>query len=142
MNQLYKQLILDHNKSPKNYGELPDATHSAEGFNPLCGDHYWVELIKEGDKIQEIKFHGEGCAISKASASVMTKSVKEKSAEEALAIMEEFSKMIKGESERSISPSLDVFKGVRDFPTRTKCASLPWHTLKNALEGKKLAQTE
>lgn len=142
LQSLYKSLILDHNKSPQNYGELPDATHSAEGYNPLCGDHYWVELIKEGDQLKEVKFHGEGCAISKASASLMTSSLKGHDTAYAQALIKQFLQMITGESEQAPNQRLEAFKGVRDFPTRTKCASLAWHTLESALSQGKSISTE
>jgi len=136
LSNLYKSLILDHNKSPQNFGELKDATQTAEGFNPLCGDHYFVELIVVNDMIKDIKFHGQGCAISKASASLMTSSVKGQEKQYAQALAKQFQDMITGESDQAPNQRLEAFKGVRDFPTRTKCASLAWHTLLAALENK------
>ncbi len=134
LQNLYKSLILDHNKSPQNFGELKDATNKAEGFNPLCGDHYWVELNLDADTITDIKFHGQGCAISKASASLMTSAVKGQKKDFANAMIEQFIHLITGKSEQAPNQRLEAFKGVRDFPTRTKCASLAWHALESALK--------
>ena len=139
LQNLYKSLILDHNKAPQNFGELNHATHTAEGYNPLCGDHYYVDLVIENNKIQQINFRGQGCAISKASASLMTVSVKDHETDYANAMIKQFLDLITGKSEQAPNQRLEAFKGVRDFPTRTKCASLAWHTLQAALLQKKEA---
>ncbi len=142
LQNLYKSLILDHNKSPQNFGELNDATHSAEGYNPLCGDHYWVEIKMNGEIIDDVKFHGEGCAISKASASLMTSTIKGQDKPFIQATIRQFLEMITGKTEQAPSQRLEAFKGVRDFPTRTKCASLAWHALEAAMDNKNSASTE
>lgn len=143
LRELYQQVILDHNKNPRNYRELPDATVKVEGFNPLCGDHYTVFLKLDGDVIRDIGFVGNGCAISKASASVMSSSVKGKTRQEADALFDTFHKMVTGEAP-DIGGELGrfaPFAGVAEFPTRVKCAILAWHTLKSALHGEKEAVT-
>lgn len=139
LRELYQQIILDHNRSPRNFGDLPGATHSAEGYNPLCGDHYFVRAhVSEEGIIEKVFFEGSGCAISKASASLMTSAVKGKTLAEAKRIFEEFHGMVTGrrEGEEEILGKLTVFSGVREFPVRVKCAALPWHTLVAALERK------
>ena len=130
---LYKELILDHSKNPKNFGKLEYANKQAEGFNPLCGDHYFVDVIVNGDTITDIKFRGEGCAISKASASIMTDQVKGRSLKLASELNKNFHRPIVGEQDQAPNEYLQAFESLKDFPTRTKCASLPWHTLKEAL---------
>jgi nitrogen fixation NifU-like protein len=139
MNDLYQQVILDHNKNPRNFGKIESPTHSAEGHNPLCGDHIDVELKVKDGKIEEIKFHGSGCAISKSSASIMTDLLKGKSVEEAQTYFEQFHSIITGDLEEEIDlesmGKLAVFAGVREYPSRIKCANLAWHTLNNALHG-------
>jgi nitrogen fixation NifU-like protein len=136
MNELYQSVILDHNRAPRNFGRLPDANRHAEGKNPLCGDELsiWLRLGAD-DRIEEVKFEGSGCAISKASASLMTSAVKGKTRAEALELFTRFHNLVTGES---VAPEtlgkLAVFKGVVEFPVRVKCASLSWHTLKAALE--------
>ena len=136
LRELYQQVILDHNKNPRNFKELPNATRKVDGYNPLCGDHYTVFLEIDGDTIKDISFTGNGCAISKSSASVMTSSVKGKSAVEARKMFDTFHKLVTGET----MPDADLgrlaaFSGVSEFPARVKCASLAWHTLHSALEG-------
>jgi nitrogen fixation NifU-like protein len=138
LRELYQDVILEHSKAPRNFRELPKANHKAEGYNPLCGDHFTVYLDLEGDKIQDVSFQGSGCAISKASASMMTQSVKGKSKEEAEKLFERFHLLVTG-AERGDPESLGklaVFAGVSEFPVRVKCATLAWHTLEAALEGK------
>lgn len=139
LRELYQQVILDHNKNPRNYHEMADADASVEGYNPLCGDHYTVFLKTEGDTIREVSFTGNGCAISKASASVMSSTVKGKSKEEAERLFETFHRLVTGDAS-GLSASdlgrLAAFSGVSEFPARVKCATLAWHTLRNALEGK------
>lgn len=142
---LYQEVILDHNKKPRNYGTLEHPSHHAEGHNPLCGDHISVDLQLGGDTIDQIAFHGESCAICKASASMMTAAVKGKTREEADALTHEFLAMATGKLDLS-QPNqigrLAVFAGVRDLPTRVKCAILPWHTLLAAFHSQGTASTE
>lgn len=136
MNELYQSVILDHNRAPRNFGRLPDANRHAEGRNPLCGDELSVWLkLGAGERIEDVKFEGSGCAISKASASLMTSAVKGKTREEALDLFARFHALVTGEpgSPETLG-KLAVFKGVVEFPVRVKCASLSWHTLKAALE--------
>lgn len=145
LRDLYQELILDHNKSPRNFGVLEGADQSAEGYNPLCGDRYRVFVKFEDDVIAEIKFSGAGCAISKASASVMSSVVKGKTREEAEQLFEEFHKLVTGASDPTAEAEtlgrLAAFAGVRDFPVRVKCATLAWHTLRAALESKERVVT-
>ena len=134
---LYQELILEHNRKPKNFREMPDATRHVEGRNPMCGDSLtlWVKL--EGDAIADVSFKGTGCAISKASASLMTAAIKGKSREEANALFERFHDLVTGklppEQEAELG-SLRALGGVSRFPLRVKCASLAWHALKSALD--------
>ncbi len=142
LRELYQQVILDHNRSPRNFRELPDATRKIEGFNPLCGDHYTVYLKIDGDVIRDISFTGSGCAISKASASVMSSSVKGKTREEADALFEVFHKMVTGDTSGADELGrFAPFSGVSEFPTRVKCAILAWHTLRSALHEEKESVT-
>lgn len=142
---LYQEVILDHNKKPRNYGTLEHASHHAQGHNPLCGDHLSVALQLQGETIDEIAFQGESCAICKASASMMTTAVKGKTREQAQALSQEFLAMATGKLDLS-QPNqigrLAVFAGVRDLPTRVKCAILPWHTLQAAFNSQAMASTE
>ena len=138
LSALYQDMILDHNRSPRNYGRLEDANRRVEGRNPLCGDQLTVWLRMNGDEIQDAAFEGSGCAISKASASLMTSAVKGKSRSEAEALFEQFRKLVTGklrEGEAETMGKLAVFSGVSEYPVRVKCASLSWHALKAALEG-------
>jgi len=133
---LYQSVILDHNRKPRNFGALDGANRAADGKNPLCGDEVHVALHVEGDTITEVKFTGHGCAISKASASLMTAAVKGKTRAEAEALFERFHTLVLGkdlEGGKDLG-QLVVFSGVSRFPVRVKCASLAWHTLKAALE--------
>lgn len=142
LRDLYQDVILEHSKAPRNYRELPAANHKAEGFNPLCGDRFTVYLTMEGDSIRDISFQGSGCAISKASASMMTQIVKGKSAAEAEKLFDSFHKLVTGQAHSNGDAELGkltVFSGVSEFPARVKCASLAWHTLRAALEGKQEA---
>ena len=137
---LYQEVILDHNRRPRNSGELPQADHRAEGNNPLCGDRLTVELLLDGDRVAEIRFRGQGCAISTASASLMTEAVKGKTVGELDELFEGFHEMLTGDPSVPADVSaelgkLAVFAGVREFPIRVKCATLPWHTLRAALHG-------
>ncbi len=134
LGDLYQEVILDHNKAPRNFRVLAPADLEAEGDNPLCGDHVTVYLRFGDGRIAEVAFQGNGCAISKASASLMTQSVQGKTRAEAEAIFAEFHKMVKGEAaDEARLGKLAVFAGVRDYPSRVKCASLAWHTLNAAL---------
>ncbi|HEY5928831.1 MAG TPA: SUF system NifU family Fe-S cluster assembly protein [Burkholderiales bacterium] len=144
--QLYQEVILDHNKKPRNWGRLADASHKAEGLNPLCGDHIWVSLKLDGDRVGGIAFEGESCAICKASSSMMTTNVKGKTIAEAEQMIQEFRDMATGKLEPSAQPNhlgrLTVFSGVRELPSRVKCAILPWHTLHAALNSETTVSTE
>jgi nitrogen fixation NifU-like protein len=142
LRDLYQELILEHSKAPRNYRELKGADHKAEGYNPLCGDHFTVFLHMEGDCIRDVTFQGSGCAISKASASMMTQSLKGKTKAEAEKLFERFHKVVTGQAVNGDQPELGklaVFSGVSEFPTRVKCATLAWHTLQAALEGQQEA---
>ena len=138
LRELYQQVILDHNKNPRNFKELTGADRRVEGYNPLCGDHYTFFFNFENDLIREVTFTGSGCAISKASASVMTSTVKGKSKDDAGRLFETFHKLVTGDSrelEAADLGRLAAFSGVSEFPARVKCATLAWHTLKTALDG-------
>ena len=141
LRELYQELILEHSKAPRNYRELKPATSKAEGFNPLCGDRFTVSVQTEGDFIRDIAFQGSGCAISKASASMMTQSLKGKTKQQARELFERFHRTVTGNENTSSGDlgKLAVFAGVAEFPTRVKCATLAWHTLQAALEGKQEA---
>ena len=143
---LYQQIIIEHNRKPHNYGPLPHATHHAEGYNPLCGDHLRVYLAVKDNVIDQVMFDGDGCAISRASASMMTAALKGKTVEQAQEIFTEFHDLVTGKLDPEKQPNhlgkLKIFSGVWQFPSRVKCASLPWHTLKGALEEKKSVSTE
>ena len=138
LGELYQEVILDHNKKPRNFHELPDANRTAEGFNPLCGDQIQLYVKLEDGVIRDIAFQGAGCAISKASASLMTSALKGKSPEEADALFQRFHRLVTTDEAADVEAlgKLAVFSGVREFPARVKCASLAWHTLRAALEGK------
>ena len=141
LRELYQELILDHTKKPRNFGELPGANRRAEGYNPLCGDRGTVYVQLEGDRVSDVAYKGAGCSISTASASMMTEVLKGKSRAEAEALFERFHRLITSDpstAARNAAPELGklaVFSGVCEFPVRVKCAALPWHTLKAALEG-------
>ena len=142
---LYQEVILDHNKKPRNYGALDNANHHAIGHNPLCGDHLDVALNLENDRIDNITFQGESCAICKASASMMTTAVKGKSRSDAEILIHEFRDMATGKLDLDNSHHLGrltVFSGIQELPTRVKCAILPWHTLHAALNSVTSASTE
>ena len=144
--QLYQEVILDHNKKPRNWGKLEDATHRSEGVNPLCGDHIWVAIKVDGDRIEKIAFEGESCAICKASASMMTMAVKGKTTGDAETLVEHFRAMAVGKEDLETSGRylgrLTVFAGVHDLPSRVKCAILPWHTLYAAFSKQETTTTE
>jgi nitrogen fixation NifU-like protein len=140
LRDLYQEVILDHSKRPRNFGELAGANRRAEGYNPLCGDRETVYVRLEDDVLKDVGFRGAGCAISTASASMMTESLKGKTREEAEALFGRFHDLITGadgrtETSRADLGKLKVFSGVREFPVRVKCATLPWHTMKAALAG-------
>jgi nitrogen fixation NifU-like protein len=134
---LYEQVILDHNKAPRNFGELPDADRKAEGYNALCGDQFTIFLKMDGDIIDTVQFEGSGCAISKSSASVMTTQLKGKTRSEAEALFQKFHAMITSGFDSELDEAelgkLMVFSGVREYPVRIKCATLAWHTMLSAL---------
>jgi len=144
--QLYQEVILDHNKKPRNWGTIANASHKAEGLNPLCGDHIWLSLKLEDERVKNIAFEGEGCAICKASSSMMTTNVKGKTVAEAEQMVREFRDMATGKLDIGNLPNhlgrLTVFAGVRDLPSRVKCAILPWHTLQAALHSESVVSTE
>jgi len=143
LRDLYQDVILEHSKAPRNYREIPAANHKAEGFNPLCGDRFTVYISMDGDSIRDISFQGSGCAISKASASMMTQIVKGKSAAETEKLFETFHNLVTGHGDRDADlGKLAVFSGVSEYPARVKCATLAWHTLQAALEGKQETTTE
>jgi len=139
LRDLYQSVILDHNKKPRNFGELPERNRSAEGYNPLCGDQIVVQLAVHDDTVDAVKFVGHGCAISTASASLMTEAIRGKSVEEITRLFDDFHGLVTasmdepGDSRRL--GKLAVFAGVREFPMRVKCATLCWHTLLSALKG-------
>jgi nitrogen fixation NifU-like protein len=146
LSELYQQVILDHNKKPRNFHKLEAANRTAEGYNPLCGDQLTVYMELEDEVVKDVSFEGSGCAISKAAASMMTQSVKGKTKQEAEALFDEFHRMVTGELETDVTPNnlgrLTIFAGVRDFPARVKCASLSWHTMHAALKGEGVVSTE
>ena len=138
LRDLYQETILDHGKKPRNFRELAGANRRAEGYNPLCGDRETVFVKLEGDTVRDIAFQGAGCAISTASASMMTESLKGKSLADAEKLFERFHDLITGQSNapKDAPPlgKLEVFSGVREYPVRIKCATLPWHTMRSALQ--------
>lgn len=137
LRELYQEIILDHNKNPRNFGKLEGANRTQEGFNPLCGDNLHVHLIVEGGRIEGISFEGSGCAISKASASLMTAALKGKEVGEAEELFENFHAMVMADVAEPVDEEkvgkMAIFAGVREFPMRVKCATLAWHTMKAAL---------
>ena len=139
LRDLYQETILEHSKSPRNYRKLEAANRTAEGYNPLCGDHFTLYVDVQGDAIRDIGFQGSGCAISKASASMMTQSVKGRSKAEAQQLFRQFQELVTNQASRNGDKDklgkLTVFSGVSEFPVRVKCATLAWHTLQAALEG-------
>ncbi len=146
INELYQEVILDHNKNPRNFREIAAANRKADGNNPLCGDELKVFLELEDEKVKDVSFVGSGCAISKASASMMTQMVKGKTLTEAETLFDEFHRMVLGEldeeAEKNSLGKLKIFAGVREFPARVKCASLSWHTMHAALHGEAEVSTE
>ena len=146
LSELYQQVILDHNKKPRNFHKLEAANHKALGHNPLCGDQLTVYARLDNGTISDVSFEGSGCAISKAAASMMTVAVKGKTQQDVETLFEEFHRMVTGELDEENEPNnlghLKIFAGVREFPVRVKCASLAWHTLKAALNDQTLTSTE
>jgi len=140
LRELYQTLILDHNRNPRNFGSLEDADRSADGFNPLCGDKIHLTLKLRGDVVEDVRFEGSGCAISTASASLMTQAVRNRPVAEVTRLFERFHRLVTSDAADPVNGQdlgkLAVFAGVRQFPVRVKCATLAWHTLKNALEGR------
>lgn len=147
LRELYQEVILDHSRHPHHFGAIAGATHKGEGYNPLCGDRVKIYLHVNGTgRIEDISFEGRGCAISQASASLMTDMVKGRTLEEAEQLMGGFLHLVKGEGAAGLGGEdrerLDVMAGVSEFPMRVKCATLAWHTMKSALEGGETARTE
>ena|SRR5687767_1657589 len=144
LSDLYQEVILDHNRTPRNFRRLEGASHHAEGYNPLCGDRVTVFLKIDDDRISEITFEGSGCAISKASASLMTDRLKGSSLAEARTLFDRFHKMVTTPTNLEVEElgKLSALAGVREFPVRVKCASLAWHTMKAAIDRKEKTSTE
>jgi nitrogen fixation NifU-like protein len=144
LNDLYQEVILDHNRRPRNFHAMADASHHAEGFNPLCGDRLTLYLKIEANRITDLSFEGSGCAISKASASLMTDALKGRTVAEATALFERFHAMVTTPADQPVEDlgKLSALAGVREFPVRVKCASLAWHTLKAAMAQQEKATTE
>lgn len=146
LKQLYKEVILDHNKNPRNFKKLEEHTHKAEGYNPLCGDRYTLYLKVDDGIVSDVGFEGAGCAISKSSASLMTSCLKGSTIEEAKEMFENFHNLLMHDAKPEDLPGkqckVAVLQGVKEFPTRIKCATLVWHTMKSALEGNKINSTE
>jgi nitrogen fixation NifU-like protein len=142
LQDLYQELILDHGRKPRNFGPLENATHEAEGYNPFCGDQVKVQMRVGGDMIESIQFSGQGCAISQASASLMTQAVKGKSVEDAENLFARFHAAAMGESDDLDLGGLECLCGVKNYPNRVKCATLAWHAMAEALKGGKKVTTE
>ncbi len=146
LSELYQAVILDHNKKPRNFHKLETANHKAEGYNPLCGDQLTVYVQLEDEAVKDVSFEGSGCAIFKASASMMTQAVKGKSKQETEVLFDEFHRMVTDQLDEESAPNqlgkLKIFAGVREFPVRAKCATLSWHTLQAALKDLGKVSTE
>jgi len=144
--ELYQQVIIEHNKKPRNYGDLETCTHQAHGLNPLCGDDIVLKVVVADGIVQDIRFMGQGCAISKASSSLMTVNIKGKPLAEAQLMVEQFREMIRGTLDTAVDPNilgrLSLFQSVKNLPSRVKCAVLPWATLHSALQGIDTVSTE
>ena len=144
--ELYQEVIIEHNKKPRNYGDLEPCTHQAHGLNPLCGDDIILKVVVADGVVQDIRFQGQGCAISKASSSLMTVNVKGKPLAEAERMVEQFREMIRGTLDTAVDPNilgkLSLFQNVKNLPSRVKCAVLPWATLHSALHGEETVSTE
>ena len=144
LSDLYQEVILDHNRRPRNFHAMADASHQAEGYNPLCGDRLTLYLKLQGDRITDVSFEGSGCAISKASASLMTDALKGCTVDDARALFQRFHEMVTTPPDRPVEDlgKLSALAGVREFPVRVKCASLAWHTFNAALARKVSTSTE
>lgn len=145
LSDLYQEILLEHNRRPRNFRTLDDATHQADGFNPLCGDQISLQLKVGDDKVHDVGFQGHGCAISRASASLLTQAIKGGTPEDARAMFDEFHRMLTkpdAELNYDLLGDLEMLAGVIAYPTRIKCAILPWHTLKAAMNGESVATTE
>lgn len=145
LSDLYQEILLEHNRRPRNFRTLDDATHQADGFNPLCGDQISLQLKVGDNKVDDVGFQGHGCAISRASASLLTQAVKGATPDETMAMFEEFHKMLTepdAELDIDLLGDLEMLAGVIAYPTRIKCAILAWHTLKAAMDGETVATTE
>jgi nitrogen fixation NifU-like protein len=147
LRELYQEVILDHNKRPRNFGTLEHPSRIAKGHNPLCGDRLTLQIVMDGERISQVAFEGSGCAISKASASLMTEAIKGHTVAEAEALFDRFHALVTTPLDAPVNTDglgkLAVFAGVREYPARVKCASLAWHTMKNAVEAvSDTAQTE
>jgi nitrogen fixation NifU-like protein len=144
--ELYQEVIIEHNKKPRNYGDLEPCTHHAHGLNPLCGDDIVLKVVVADGIVQDIRFQGQGCAISKASSSLMTVNVKGKPLAEAELMAAQFREMIRGSLDTAVDPNilgrLSLFQNVKNLPSRVKCAVLPWATLHSALHGEETVSTE
>ena len=144
LTDLYQEVILDHNRRPRNFRTIESPSHHAEGYNPLCGDRLNLYVQVNGDTITDVAFQGSGCAISKASASLMTDALKGKTVSEANSLFERFHRVVTTPPDQPVEDlgKLSVLAGVREFPVRVKCASLAWHTLKAALDREQTTSTE
>jgi nitrogen fixation protein NifU and related proteins len=144
LQDLYQEVILEHSKHPRNFRVMETANRQAEGYNPLCGDHYTIFVDVENGSIRDIAFQGSGCAISKASASMMSQILKSKTTAQAEEMFSQFHRVVTGEQGGDVNGigKLAAFAGVARFPARVKCATLAWHTLHAALQGKQTASTE
>ena len=145
LSELYQEILLEHNRRPRNFRSMDDATHQADGFNPLCGDQISLQLKLESDKVDDAAFQGHGCAISRASASLLTQAVKGSTAKETMAMFDEFHRMLTepdADLDLDLLGDLEMLAGVIAYPTRIKCAILAWHTLKAAMDGEAVATTE
>ncbi len=144
LGDLYQEVILEHSKHPRNFRVMEAANRKAEGYNPLCGDHYTVFVEVDDDTICDISFQGSGCAISKASASIMSQALKSKTTEQAGDLFNKFHGVVTGRDKNNVDGlgKLAAFAGVAEFPARVKCATLAWHTLQAALREKQMASTE
>ena len=145
LSDLYQEILLEHNRRPRNFRTLDDPTHQADGYNPLCGDEISLQLRLGGDTVDDVGFQGHGCAISRASASLLTQAIKGASAADAMAMFDEFHRMLTepdAELDYDLLGDLEMLGGVIAYPTRIKCAILAWHTLKAAMNGESVATTE
>jgi nitrogen fixation NifU-like protein len=144
LSDLYQEVILDHNRRPRNYRRIEAASHHAEGYNPLCGDRFTIFMRINGDRIEDLAFEGSGCAISKASASLMTDRLKGSTVTEARDLFHRFHRMVTTPPDKEVEDlgKLSALAGVREFPVRVKCASLAWHTLKAAMDRQEKTSTE